>query len=122
MGDLLGLQLEYDITHVREDLHDRLHHRPLGLCVPDRWEISSLLRSSRSASASATCQGFANLVDPELQAEVEASVGLLVEDAHGRLSGISGGDMLGPQTGVGIGLIVDIEVIPEHVPPEVDPI
>jgi hypothetical protein len=57
-----------------------------------------------------------------LEAEVEAAEGLFLQDAHGTLSGIPGGDVLGPQVGVRIGLIVDIEVVAEHVSPEVDPI
>jgi hypothetical protein len=118
MRDLLGLQLEHDIAHVREELHDCLHHRPLGLGVPDRREISSLI----GGSARETSQAFADLVDPELQAEVEPSEGLLLEDTHGPFPGIPGGDVLGPQVGVGISLIVDIEVVAEHVPPEVYPI
>lgn len=119
MRDLLGLQLEHDIAHVREELHDRLHHRLLGLGVPDRREVRPLIGGG---SPRDTGQALANLVDPELQAEVEASEGLFLQDAHGTLPGVSGGDVLGPQVGVGIGLIVDIEVVAEHVPPEVDPI
>ena len=119
MRDLLGLQLEHDIAHVREELDDRLHHRPLGLRVLDRREVRPLIGGS---SPRDTGQALANLVDPELQAKVEAAERLFLQDAHGTLPGIPGGDVLGPQVGVGIGLIVDIEVVAEHVPPEVDPI
>ena len=119
MRDLFGLQLEHDIAHVCEELHDGLHHGPLGLGVPDRREFSSVFRRGSTRD---TCQALANLINPELQAQVEAAEGLFLEDAHGSLSRIPGGDVLGPQVGVGIGLIVDIKVVAEHVPPEIDPI
>jgi hypothetical protein len=119
MRDLLGLQLEHDIAHVCEELHDGLHHAPLGLGVPDCRGLGPIFRRGGPGD---TGQALANLVDPELQAEVEAAEGLLLEDAHGALPGIPGGDVLGPQVGVLIGLIVDVEVVAEHVSPEVDPI
>ena len=99
MCDLLGVQLEYHVSHVGQELNNGLHYHSLGVWVAE-------VRLVLDRRAAAVREAFTYLVDPELQSKVEAPEGLFLENTHSCLSGFACSNVLGAHMAIGVALAV----------------